>query len=30
MFEIMKHHSANLTSSMKKKADKDEVLELKE
>ncbi|XP_075948118.1 cytochrome P450 3A40-like, partial [Anarhichas minor] len=24
MFSIMKHHSANLTSSMKKKADKDE------
>ncbi|XP_075947652.1 cytochrome P450 3A40-like isoform X2 [Anarhichas minor] len=30
MFSIMKHHSANLTSSMKKKADKDEPLELKE
>uniref|UniRef100_G3PWQ0 unspecific monooxygenase n=1 Tax=Gasterosteus aculeatus aculeatus TaxID=481459 RepID=G3PWQ0_GASAC len=30
MFDIMKHHSANLTSSMKKKADKDEPLELKE
>uniref|UniRef100_UPI003AB034A0 cytochrome P450 3A40-like isoform X2 n=1 Tax=Centroberyx gerrardi TaxID=166262 RepID=UPI003AB034A0 len=30
MFDIMKHHSANLVSSMKKKADKDEVLELKE
>ncbi|XP_056264464.1 cytochrome P450 3A40-like [Pseudoliparis swirei] len=30
MFDIMKHHSANLTSSMKKTADKDEALELKE
>ncbi|XP_029911948.1 cytochrome P450 3A56-like [Myripristis murdjan] len=30
MFDIMKHHSANLISSMKKKADKDEALELKE
>uniref|UniRef100_A0A3B3CHX4 Cytochrome P450 3A n=1 Tax=Oryzias melastigma TaxID=30732 RepID=A0A3B3CHX4_ORYME len=30
MFDIMKHHSANLVSSMKKKADKDEPLELKE
>ncbi|KAM7394532.1 hypothetical protein PAMP_021329 [Pampus punctatissimus] len=30
MFGIMKHHSANLVSNMKKKADKDEVLELKE
>ncbi|KAM7419598.1 hypothetical protein PAMA_016617 [Pampus argenteus] len=30
MFDIMKHHSANLISNMKKKADKDEVLELKE
>ncbi|KAM9769235.1 cytochrome P450 3A40 [Menidia menidia] len=30
MFEIMKHHSANLISSMKEKADKDEPLELKE
>ncbi|XP_037327097.2 cytochrome P450 3A40-like isoform X2 [Pungitius pungitius] len=30
MFDIMKHHSANLTSSMKKKADKGEPLELKE
>ncbi|XP_044203377.1 cytochrome P450 3A40 [Thunnus albacares] len=30
MFDIMKHHSANLINSMKKKADKDEVLELKE
>uniref|UniRef100_A0A3Q1HWC2 Cytochrome P450 3A n=2 Tax=Anabas testudineus TaxID=64144 RepID=A0A3Q1HWC2_ANATE len=30
MFTIMKHHSANLISSMKKKADKDEPLELKE
>uniref|UniRef100_A0A3Q3LE64 unspecific monooxygenase n=1 Tax=Mastacembelus armatus TaxID=205130 RepID=A0A3Q3LE64_9TELE len=30
MFDIMKHHSANLISSMKKKADKDEPLELKE
>ncbi|XP_054461307.1 cytochrome P450 3A40-like [Anoplopoma fimbria] len=30
MFDIMKHHSANLTSSMKKKADKDEPLEPKE
>ncbi|XP_068593512.1 cytochrome P450 3A40-like [Cebidichthys violaceus] len=30
MFGIMKHHSAILTSSMKKKADKDEPLELKE
>ncbi|TDH15811.1 hypothetical protein EPR50_G00013180 [Perca flavescens] len=30
MFGIMKHHSANLISSMKKKADKDEPLELKE
>lgn len=30
MFEIMKRHSANLLSSMKKKADKDEAIELKE
>ncbi|XP_040891278.1 cytochrome P450 3A30-like [Toxotes jaculatrix] len=30
MFEIMKRHSASLISSMKKKADKDEPLELKE
>uniref|UniRef100_A0A3Q3LQT5 Cytochrome P450 3A n=1 Tax=Mastacembelus armatus TaxID=205130 RepID=A0A3Q3LQT5_9TELE len=30
MFDIMKHHSANLISSMKKRADKDEPLELKE
>ncbi|KAM3864640.1 cytochrome P450 3A40-like [Diretmus argenteus] len=30
MFDIMKHHSANLISSMKKKAEKDEALELKE
>ncbi|XP_037621147.1 cytochrome P450 3A40-like [Sebastes umbrosus] len=30
MLDIMKHHSANLVSSMKKKADKDEPLELKE
>uniref|UniRef100_A0A3Q0SKV9 Cytochrome P450 3A n=1 Tax=Amphilophus citrinellus TaxID=61819 RepID=A0A3Q0SKV9_AMPCI len=30
MFDIMKHHSANLISSMKKKADEDEPLELKE
>uniref|UniRef100_A0A8C6LGW4 unspecific monooxygenase n=1 Tax=Nothobranchius furzeri TaxID=105023 RepID=A0A8C6LGW4_NOTFU len=30
MFDIMKQHSANLTSSMKKMADKDEPLELKE
>ncbi|XP_029288155.1 LOW QUALITY PROTEIN: cytochrome P450 3A40-like [Cottoperca gobio] len=30
MFDIMKHHSANLISSMKKKADKDEPLEMKE
>ncbi|KAK5865791.1 hypothetical protein PBY51_020033 [Eleginops maclovinus] len=30
MFGIMKRHSANLISSMKKKADKDEPLELKE
>ncbi|TNN34722.1 Cytochrome P450 3A40 [Liparis tanakae] len=30
MFDIMKHHSANLTSSMKKTADKDEPLEMKE
>ncbi|XP_045904172.1 cytochrome P450 3A40-like [Micropterus dolomieu] len=30
MFDIMKHHSANLISSMKKTADKDEPLELKE
>ncbi|MEQ2229172.1 hypothetical protein ILYODFUR_016232 [Ilyodon furcidens] len=30
MFEIMKNHSANLIHSMKKKADKDEPLELKE
>ncbi|XP_068444990.1 cytochrome P450 3A40-like isoform X2 [Clinocottus analis] len=30
MFNIMKHHSANLTSCMKKKAEKDEPLELKE
>ncbi|KAM9362463.1 cytochrome P450 3A40-like [Symphorus nematophorus] len=30
MFDIMKHHSANLVSSMKKTADKDEALELKE
>ncbi|XP_038141277.1 cytochrome P450 3A30 isoform X2 [Cyprinodon tularosa] len=30
MFEIMKNHSANLVRSMKKKADKDEPLELKE
>ncbi|KAM9314570.1 cytochrome P450, family 3, subfamily A, polypeptide 65 isoform 2-T2 [Pholidichthys leucotaenia] len=30
MFEIMKHHSATLISNMKKKADKDEPLELKE
>ncbi|XP_041790283.1 cytochrome P450 3A40-like [Chelmon rostratus] len=30
MFGIMKHHSANLISSMKKVADKDEPLELKE
>ncbi|XP_010789093.1 cytochrome P450, family 3, subfamily A, polypeptide 65 isoform X2 [Notothenia coriiceps] len=30
MFSIMKHHSANLLSSMKKKADKDEPLEMKE
>uniref|UniRef100_A0A8C4H614 unspecific monooxygenase n=1 Tax=Dicentrarchus labrax TaxID=13489 RepID=A0A8C4H614_DICLA len=30
MFGIMKQHSANLISSMKKKADKDEPLELKE
>ncbi|KAM6940438.1 cytochrome P450 3A40 [Xenentodon cancila] len=30
MFNIMKHHSANLLNSMKKKADKDEPLELKE
>ncbi|XP_029011549.1 cytochrome P450 3A40-like isoform X2 [Betta splendens] len=30
MFSIMKHHSANLVSSMKKKADRDEPLELKE
>ncbi|XP_020495364.2 cytochrome P450 3A40 [Labrus bergylta] len=30
MFDIMKHHSANLISGMKKKADKDEPLELKE
>lgn len=30
MFDIMKRHSANLTSSMKMKADKDEPLELKE
>uniref|UniRef100_A0A4W6CPR9 Cytochrome P450 3A n=1 Tax=Lates calcarifer TaxID=8187 RepID=A0A4W6CPR9_LATCA len=30
MFDIMKRHSANLISSMKKKADKDEPLELKE
>ncbi|XP_070779689.1 cytochrome P450 3A40-like isoform X3 [Enoplosus armatus] len=30
MFDIMKHHSANLVSSMKKMADKDEPLEMKE
>lgn len=30
MFDIMKRHSANLVSSMKKKADEDEPLELKE
>uniref|UniRef100_A0A8C7XNF4 unspecific monooxygenase n=1 Tax=Oryzias sinensis TaxID=183150 RepID=A0A8C7XNF4_9TELE len=30
MFDIMKHHSANLVNSMKKKVDKDEPLELKE
>ncbi|NP_001296866.1 cytochrome P450 3A56 [Fundulus heteroclitus] len=30
MFEIMKNHSANLIRSMKKKADKDEPLDLKE
>ncbi|XP_013866851.1 cytochrome P450 3A30 [Austrofundulus limnaeus] len=30
MFDIMKRHSANLVSSMKKKVDKDEPLELKE
>ncbi|MED6294263.1 hypothetical protein CHARACLAT_019359 [Characodon lateralis] len=30
MFEIMKNHSANLIHSMKKKADKDEPLDLKE
>ncbi|XP_036968029.1 cytochrome P450 3A40-like isoform X1 [Acanthopagrus latus] len=30
MFGIMKHHSATLLTSMKKKADKDEPLELKE
>ncbi|XP_070684068.1 cytochrome P450 3A30-like [Pempheris klunzingeri] len=30
MFSIMKRHSANLITSMKKKADKDEPLELKE
>lgn len=30
MFDIMKQHSAVLISSMKKKADKDEPLELKE
>ncbi|KAM6971860.1 cytochrome P450 3A40-like [Aplochiton taeniatus] len=30
MFSIMKQHSANLITSMKKKADKDEVLELKD
>ncbi|KAF3852154.1 hypothetical protein F7725_005509 [Dissostichus mawsoni] len=30
MFSIMKHHSANLLGSMKKKADKDEPLEMKE
>ncbi|KAM4603947.1 cytochrome P450 3A40-like [Polymixia lowei] len=30
MFDIMKHHSANLVNSMKKKADKDEVLDMKE
>ncbi|XP_059190006.1 cytochrome P450 3A40-like [Centropristis striata] len=30
MFDIMKHHSANLISSMKKKSDKNEPLELKE
>ncbi|KAM8880372.1 cytochrome P450 3A30-like [Spinachia spinachia] len=30
MFAIMKHHSANLANSMKKKADKEEPLELKE
>ncbi|KAM4594183.1 cytochrome P450 3A30 [Fundulus diaphanus] len=30
MFEIMKNHSANLIGSMKKKADKDEPLDLKE
>ncbi|XP_041838222.1 cytochrome P450 3A30 [Melanotaenia boesemani] len=30
MFDIMKHHSSNLVNSMKKKADKDEPLDLKE
>ncbi|NP_001098565.1 cytochrome P450 3A40 [Oryzias latipes] len=30
MFDIMKHHSANLIQSMKKKVDKDEPLEMKE
>lgn len=30
MFDIMKRHSANLVSNMKKKADKDESLDLKE
>ncbi|KAJ3614310.1 hypothetical protein NHX12_017884 [Muraenolepis orangiensis] len=30
MFDLMKQHSANLVSSMQKKADKNEVLELKE
>uniref|UniRef100_A0A3P9M6A0 Cytochrome P450 3A n=2 Tax=Oryzias latipes TaxID=8090 RepID=A0A3P9M6A0_ORYLA len=30
MFDIMKHHSANLVNSMKKKADKDEPLNLKD
>ncbi|RVE75996.1 hypothetical protein OJAV_G00004360 [Oryzias javanicus] len=30
MFGIMKHHSSNLVSSMKKKADKDEPLDLKD
>ncbi|XP_062290346.1 cytochrome P450 3A40-like [Scomber scombrus] len=30
MFDIMKHHSANLVSNMKKKSDKDESLDMKE
>lgn len=30
MFDIMKRHSANLVSSMKKKVDEDEPLEMKE